>query len=140
MTSLPNPSGEPGLMESSVPGEDPRKGEGAGAPLREEVALDSPVPSDSAANGRGFQFLPFPASDLPIVGVCVDDNGAEDETESDDVEKVACPSCGAVNGLLDPHIDGCLKEGYVFQCDSCSVAIRVSAVDYDIHIYCRVER
>jgi hypothetical protein len=127
--SFPNPSGESAAAATAAVGEDPREGGGAGDPLREGVALVvSPVPSDSAANGRG----------LPIIGICVADSGHESESESDDVQKVPCPKCGAESSLLDPQIDGYLREGYIFDCYACGARIRVAAVDYDIHVYCRV--
>jgi ribosomal protein S27AE len=60
------------------------------------------------------------------------------ETESDDVERVECPRCGAHNSLAEPDVEGLLVEGFRYECGTCSATIRVSAVDYEVTVYCQV--
>jgi hypothetical protein len=47
---------------------------------------------------------------------------------------VDCPWCSAPQCIKDYHMDGCLEEGFVFECDDCKHVIEITGVYYAVSV------
>ena len=48
---------------------------------------------------------------------------------------VPCPSCGKQMSIRDVATDGCLKPGFVDQCEHCEAEFEIDAVEYSATVW-----